>query len=383
MEDYIDALITQVSDKAKVLRGKIIGPLKSSEFSGLCSRCEYQLDDILARLQYLSNDPDVKAKENNIIRIRLFRRVTRELSMLECSGIAALNRPNDDDVLLNKVLFQIHKEIKYPLNPPTVTCLSQNYYVVNPRIGLLQVPLAESDSFLHLPDLYHELGHPILSAKGDPKSELFQAEYAKFNNKVVTTYLSRLNAISRQNGPREYHTFQVNILAQSWIKYWSMEFFCDLFATYTLGPAYAWSHWYLTASNDADPYEVKINQVSSHPPDQARMEVILIALELLGQKTEANKIKDIWDNLLEVTGAKPTELYRKACPKDLLELAAVHSLEGVKAIGCRLADDKATGKVHEILNNAWNVFWLDPPKYRSWEKKQLNDLRKFYTEPSF
>jgi hypothetical protein len=380
MKDYIEALITQTSDKAKVLRGKIVGPLKSSEFTGLYSRCERQLDNILERLEYLSNDPDVKAKENNGIRIRLLRRIIRELSVLEWSGIAALNRPNDDDVLLNKILFQIHTEIKYPLNPPTVTCLSQNYYVVHPSIGLLQVPLAESDSFLHLPDLYHELGHPILSAKGNPKSELFQAEFTKFNNKIFTFFLNRRNAISRQTGPRDYHKFQVNILAQSWMKYWSMEFFCDLFATYTLGPAYAWSHWYLTASNDADPYEVKINQVSSHPPDQARMEVILMALDLLGQKTEADKIKKTWDDLLQITGSKPNELYRKACPKDLLELSAVHSMEGVKAIGCRLADDKATGKIHELLNNAWNVFWQDPQKYRSWEKVQLLELRQGYTK---
>lgn len=376
----IEALIDQASYRTKVLRGKIKHPLLSAEFTGLQSRCEHRLEDIANRLQYLAEDSDVKEEKNCIIRIRLLRRVIRELSILEGSGIAALNRPNEDDVLLNKILFQIHKEIKYPLNLPTVTCLSQNYFVVNPSIGLLSVPLAESDSLLHLPDLYHELGHPILVAKDNPKSESFQAEYTKFNGKVLTAFLNRRNEIVRQTGPKDYHLFQVNVLVQSWIKYWSMEFFCDLFATYTLGPAYAWSHWYLTVLNDADPYEIRINQVSSHPPDHARMEVMLMALDMLGHNVDAVKIKNIWNDLLRITGSKPNELYRKACPKYLLELAAVHSFEAVKAIGCCLADNNAKGRIYELLNNAWKEYWLEPQEYLSWEKTQLNKLRQQYSD---
>ena len=38
---------------------------------------------------------------------------------------------------------------------------------------------------------------------------------------------------------------------------WANEIFCDLFAIYTLGPAYAWAHFHLTARHESDPYEVQ------------------------------------------------------------------------------------------------------------------------------
>jgi hypothetical protein len=110
------------------------------------------------------------------------------------------------------------------------------------------------------------------------------------------------------------------------------------------------------------------------------MEVILMALKLLGHKQEAEKIHSKWTNLLNMTGSKQNELYRKACPADLLELAVVHSLEGVKGMGCRLADSNANGRIHEILNDAWSVFWQDPQQYLNWEKMKLNELRQRYAD---
>jgi len=380
MDNYVEVLIALALEKARVLRGKIKNPLPSAEFSGLQSRCEYQLDSISHRLRYLAEDPDVKAKGNSQRRIRLLRRAFDELALLECTGIAALNRIDQDDVFLSKVLFQIHKEINYPLNLPTVTCLSQSYYNVNPKIGLLSVPLAESESLLHLPDFYHELGHPVIYAIGDPKVEKFQEEYGKFIGFVLEIFNKRRIEITRSTAPKDYHMFEAKILELSWIKYWGMEFFCDLFAIYTLGPAYAWSHLHLTASRDGNPYDVKINQVTSHPPDQARMEVMLYALDLLGQQREATSIRDKWNSLLVMTGSKQSANYRKACPRELLELAAVHAFEGIKFIGCRLANERANGEIHKLLNEAWKIFWQDQSKYRSWEKTKLIELKQRFKE---
>jgi len=68
------------------------------------------------------------------------------------------------------------------------------------------------------------------------------------------------------------------------------------------------------------------------------MEVILHGLNLLGHTQVAGQIRDRWSGLLELIGAKQEPMYRKACPKGLLEQAAVRALEGTRAIGCRLAD---------------------------------------------
>jgi len=378
IDQYVEALIAQTLERTKVLRGKINNPLLSADFTGLQSRCEHRLDEIAQRLEYLKNDPDIRAKENGAIRIRILRRAVEDLSQLECTGIVALNRTSNDDVLLSKLLFEIHNEIKYPVNLPTVTCLSQSYYVVYPSIGLLAVPLAESDFLLHLPDLYHEIAHPLLVVKSNPKADGFQKEFAKFIGVVSATFEKRRAVIARKTGPIDHQTYETNVLELSWIKYWCTEIFCDLFATYTLGPAFVWAHFHLTASTDADPFGVKATQVSLHPPDQARMEAMLCALNLLGLTKDANEILDTWNGLLTRIGSRQDEAYRKACPNELLEQAAVHALEGIKAIGCRLADNNATGDVHGLLNEAWQVFWNAPTKYLDWEKSKVKELRKKY-----
>jgi len=378
IDAYVEALIHQTLERAKVLRGKIRNPSPTAEFSALQSRCEYRLDEAVQRLTYLRDDMDIKRQENVRIRMRLLRRAIEDMAQLEYTGIAALNRPTADDVMLNKLVFAAHQEISYPLTVPAVTCLSQSYYVVYPSIGLMAVPLAEPDFLLHLPDLYHELAHPIIAASGDPRAERFQTELAKFNSVVSTTFAQRMTEIARQTGPRDYLTFESNLLEHLWIKYWSVELFCDLFAAYTLGPAYAWSHLHLTASRDADPYSVKIGHMPSHPPDQARMEVMLHALSLLSYNKEAGRIRDRWNELLRTVGSKQESMYRKACPRELLEQAAAYALEGTKAIGCRLADGKADGEIHVLLNEAWQVFWQAPIKYLDWEKTKVKELREKY-----
>lgn len=375
IQEYIEYHIIHALNKSRILRGKIINPSICAEFTGLQSRCECRLDEITSRLQYLLNDTDIKKKENSARRIRLLRRAVEGMSLIECTGIAALNRPNADDVLLNKIVFNIHKEINYPLNPPTVTCLSQSYYVIYPSIGLLAVPLAEADSLLHLPDLYHELAHPVISAIGDPKTEGIQKAFNSFNENVSIYYEKRNREIARQTGPREYSLFVSNIFKQCWIKYWSMEFFCDLFAAFTLGPAYAWSHLHLTAKREADPHAVKEGQMSSHPPDHARMEVIIQALKLLGFEIETKQIWEAWSSLLKLTGSQQEPSYRKACPNELLEHATICALEGVRAIKCRLAGNCTQGNTYKLLNDAWTIFWNNPSYYLEWEREKIQFMR--------
>jgi len=376
---YFDAAITQVRERAKVLKGKIRSPLPSSELTGLQSRCENRLDAIIQKLDYLLSDPLLKQSTVVPIRIRMYRRALEELAQLECTGITALSRPEKEDVFMNKLVFQIHKEIVYPLNPPAVCCLSQEYFVIDPSIGLLSVPLAESDFLLHMPDLYHELAHPIITVSDNPKAEGFQKEFAKFLG-VISEYFKKEKLDNlRSTGPKEYFGFVLDILNHTWSIYWSRELFCDLFATYTMGPAYAWSHLHLSASVDADPFDAKVMQVTKHPPDQARMEAVLAALDLLGFTKEKKVISTRWNDLLLHIGAKQNSEYRRACPKELLEQAAVHAFEGTKAIGCRLADIKTSGEIHSILNEAWDVFWKNPSKYHDWEKEKIKQLREKYS----
>jgi len=378
IKEYFDAAIQQGIERAKVLKGKMHNPLPAAELGGLQKVCEERLDNAIKTFKYLSEDPLFMNGKAVQERIRLLRRGMEDLAYLEATGIAALNRMGGDDILLNKMLFEIHREINYPLLHPTVSCLSHDYYSINTGLGLLSVPLAESDFLLHLPDLYHELGHPLISTQNNPKVQMFQQEYMKFLCIVTEHFGKERSDNVRSTGPKEYFGYVLNTLEAWWIMFWSAELFCDLFASYTLGPAYAWSHFHLTATQKADPYGVSFDRTMSHPPDGARMETILYGLEIIKRNEEADLIKKRWGELSNAIGAKPNVNFRMACPKELLQQAAIHAYEGTKKIGCKISGNASSGTMDELLNEAWKEFWKSPKKYHIWEREHIKELRSKY-----
>lgn len=375
IEQYLDTVIHQGQERAKLLKVKMPRPMKAAEFVALQQLCENRIDEIIGVFEYLLTDPTILTRELVKERIRLFRRTIGELSQLETSAIAALSRVHDDDIFPNKLVFQIHKEINFPLSPPTVTCLSREYFSINPALYLLEVPLAESEFLLHLPDLYHEIAHLLIATNNNPKVEPLQQSLGKFLFFVAEYFDKERTANLRSTGPTEYFAQVFDLLERFWIP-WATEIFCDLFAVYTLGPAYAWSHFHLTAEHGGDPYDVRLNYFMSHPPDQARMEAMLMALNLLKFEKQASDIKEKWNSLAKSIGAEQTPMYRRACPSQLIQQAVVYSLDGVKAIGCHVVTESTTGMVHDLLNTAWQQFWAAPNRYPAWERQTIDTLKQ-------
>lgn len=372
IQPYLDAAIRQAKERARLLKTKIPSP-RSAELIGLQRLCETQLDGIIRQLDYLLDDPTILDPGSIRERIRFFRRALDQLADIETTGIAALNRTNDDDLFMNRLVLQLHQEIKHPLPAPVVTCTARSYFAIHTGLHLLEVPPAESDFLLHLPDLYHEIAHTIIATRNNPKVEPFQRELGKFLYALSQHFAAEQLANKRATGPTDYHAIVLATLERSW-NHWAVELFCDLFATFTIGPAYAWAHFHLTAGQDSDPYDAKVTRITSHPPDQARMEAILIGLDLL--RIDTKRIKQQWDALVAATGARQTPEYRKACPRQLLELAAVHGLEGTKKIGCRIVNEQTTSPINDLLNNAWTKFWNNPATYHQWERQLMDGLKQ-------
>ena len=93
---------------------------------------------------------------------------------------------------------------------------------------------------------------------------------------------------ARRRGP-ERPAFMLRKWRESWVKIWTEEFFCDLFAVNTLGPAYAWSHLHLTAKRGDEPFEVPVFRAASHPADDARMRAMLSALNLAASASKRRR----------------------------------------------------------------------------------------------
>ena len=80
--------------------------------------------------------------------------------------------------------------------------------------------------------------------------------------------------------------------------------------------------------------------------------------------------------LIKATGGKPTAMYRRACPWELLRKAAINALEGTQRIGCRIARDGSASPIRDLLNSAWQKFWTAPSEYHAWEREAIADLKR-------
>ena len=374
MNDYFLGSISQLIERGRLLLLKIRTDLPR-EFHLLAQTCRTELTKAIDQLQYLVNEDRMQLLELQPERLRLLRRIVRTMDLLETVGIAALNRANESDKQLNLLIECIRNEIAYPLLPPVVTSLSQDYFHIYPGLNLLCVPLGEGDFLLHLPDLYHELAHPLIVEKYDPRVKPFQDNLLKSLAGALSYITDELGKEERRRGPSQFG-FYLNQWANNWYESWAFEFFCDLFAVYTVGSAFAWANFHLCAKRGGNPFYVPTVSLSTHPADDARMRVVLYGLELVGLSQEAEVIGKKWRKLIDIGGEKPEPEYWRCFPQHILEEFAKNALEGVSAIGCRMAGPVSDCPVYVILNQAWTEFWRDPINYAAWEQEAVKELRQ-------
>src|SRR6266568_7353739 len=140
----------------------------------------------------------------------------------------------------------------------------------------------------------------------------------------------------RSRGPKE---FIDNLYGWSnaWVGGWAIELFCDLFAVYTLGPAFVWSHLHLSATRGKDPFHTL--GYTTHPSDAARMSTMLYGLRLAGFEAQVSEIQARWDELMLISAAVPESEYDRCFPHQVLDSFAQEALRGVAEIGCRCVSD--------------------------------------------
>jgi len=385
VNEYFLGAIDQQIERGTQLLSLIDSSKPEPEFYLLAHRCREMVKSAIAELEELKNDDLMLLPQNQSIRLRRFRSITENLGILETSGVVALTRRDAEDRFLNRLLVNIRDEIDYPLLPPVVTGLSTDYFYIMQGLNLMFVPMNEGSFLLHLPDLYHELAHPLLWNWHEDQAESPQVRSYRDSIRqafiFVAMHFEQELTIERRNdsSPDEFY-FYLLLWKKSWWK-WIVEFYCDLFATYTLGPAFAWAHIHLSMKLGGDPFHVPISGTTSHPADDARMYVMNHALTLLGYpQGDVDQLQMRWKEYTRLVGAVPEREYDRCYPQSLLNQITEMALEAVKQAGCRLATPGTNGKVHSTLNQAWEVFWNNPTSYIDWEKQQIKLLRQTFGE---
>lgn len=373
LDSYLVGCVGQLEERIRELRLRIPRNLPR-DYDALAQTCRQRLDSVLATLRSIRDEPTYRLPANQPERLRCLRRAIADLDLLETAAVAALSRATADDHKLNALLERITREINYPLVAPVVTTLSQQYFYIHQDLNLLAVPLIEGRFLLHLPDLYHELAHPLLVAPDEPHVAPFQAAFLAALRDVLEYFHQEQLKEERRHGPiTTAHSLELWRLC--WIRGWLIEFFCDLFATLTLGPAFVWSHLHLSAMRGRDPFEFPAHSISSHPADDARMQTMLNALLQVGFTADATAISSKWSTLLEQSSAKQEPEYRRCFPKTLAASLAVHALNGVQGMQCATVTSPNIGAgVRSTLHEAWQQFWTSPESYVAWERAAVRAL---------
>lgn len=373
MVNYINGAIKEAIGKGKALMSKIPGARELGPyFTALATTANREIEQINFELDYLYNDQNYNDPRNIRQKFSKFKQLSGKLSDIENVVIAAMSRKDNDDEFVNKLVYEICKEINYPLQNPVASCLSQKYYHIYPYYNLICIPLLESEFVLHIPDIYHELGHPLFL--DNPKVEQFQFNLGYFNVEVRKHFDAEIRR-RELNKTAETDFDPIYVWRDSWLENWSTELFCDLFATYTLGPAYLWSNLHMCTKMSWEIYKTPSFQKTEHPPGEARMKTILLGLELIGFNTEASDIKKKWGEFKEIVNQKESADYSIACPEKLLKRAAEFCLTATKQIGCEIANPASNGKVHTLLNNSWKEFWKNPEDFYAWERKTVAEFK--------
>jgi hypothetical protein len=96
---------------------------------------------------------------------------------------------------------------------------------------------------------------------------------------------------------------------------------------------------------------------------------------LIGFEDKAQQIEQRWTKILRVSGAVEEPEYQRCFPDHLLETFAQKAYEAAIESKCRVVAPDADQPIFLMLNEAWNVFWNEPKRYISWERKAVQELR--------
>ena len=371
MRNYLAGAISQAQERARTLKTKVRSENLPVYFNQLEQLCNGQIDQVVGRLDLISSNEYYLAAANQKERFDELKKQTGLLHLIENVGIAALSRTHADDEILNRLMDTIRKEVRFPIPAPVISTLSRKYYHIFTLFNLMCVPLLEANFLLHLPDIFHELAHPLIDLENNPKVDPFRARLGQFNQQLLKSLENEIVQEERKFGPKAI-AFWLRNWKECWILSWSIELFCDIFATLTAGPAFAWSHLHLSATMGGNPFALPLFGASTHPPDHARMTAILSSLDLTGFFVEKQEIEKKWNEYLAMNRFERGPEFDRAFPQAQLEMCAALAYEGTKAIGCRIADPQTQDPVYSLLNSAWKRFWQEPTTYAQWEKENVS-----------
>lgn len=237
LEDYLQSAASQLIERASGLKGKLPRPPRQ-EFERLATQCCDGIDRAIRELTTLRDNAAWKKPENASVRLLEFRRIASNVDRLENEAVAPIVRSSKDEGAMVRLLYRMSNEIVYPIELPTVSMLSQNYFFIRTDFKLICIPLMETQFLLHLPDVYHELSHPLFRTQHDPRTKPWLDAFLLAKALIYDHLSKQVAAAEGSRTPNAIKLF-LQLAQENWTCRWMEEVFCDLFGLFSVGPAFA------------------------------------------------------------------------------------------------------------------------------------------------
>lgn len=340
------------------------------EIETYIDKVETELESLQRRVEQLLSDPDFGANYLLTNQIKQYRRYSETLSIIEAEPITVLDQYNNRDYYLYCFLKLFCQQIEYPEKSPLVSTHSTDSFFVDLSSEIIHLPLCEDCFLLALPDLIHELGHLFYDRNYIEIEQSFYSHLIKYIQEEK-------NKAKNDNSSKSYQK-KFDSLGQAWMQEYIIEFSCDIFATYLVGKAYAWSHLRLVLESNDQIYDPGFGKYSTHPADEARMRAILIALEELRGSNSIEKIKKEWEDFRAQVITQQQEMEYDYCYPNLL----LGKLAKIVINLCRSNNLipyyqhlQTDNNLSWIMQQAWIEFHKDPQAYPDWETKKIEEIK--------
>lgn len=345
------------------------------EIETYIDKVEAELKSLQSRIEQLLSDPDFGANYLLKNQIQQYRRYSETLSIIEAEPITVLDQYNNRDYYLYYFLKLFCQQIGYPEKSPLVSTHSTDSFFVDLSSEIIHLPLCEDCFLLALPDLIHELGHLFY----DRNSTEIEQSFYSYLNKYIQ---KEKNKAKNDNSSKSYQK-KFDSLGQAWMQEYIIEFSCDIFATYLVGTAYAWSNLRLILESNDQIYHPGFGKYSTHPADEARMRAILITLEELQGSNSTKTIIKQWEDLKSQVFTQQQEMEYDYCyPNPLLIKLAkiiINLCQNDNLIS--YYQHLQTGNnLSLIMQQAWIEFHKDSQKYPEWETQKIKVIKSNFAQ---
>ncbi len=326
------------------------------------------LSDIADGLEKLLADPDFGAPQLLKNHLDDYKRFAELVDVLESHPLALLDHYNDKDHHLFRFAYLFCQQTGYPYTSPFLCAHSNQYFYSMPATNLIGLPLCEGQFLLALPDFAHELGHIFFSHNRDWLRGPF--------GDAVRRYISGEKRRVADESQAEAYQRHFDLLERAWLQWYGIEFACDMFATYLIGPAFGWSHWRLVIASRTNLYHPTFGKVERHPADEARMRGILHMLRELNDPSSEKAISHKWDEFKSVVGDTPEAEYEYCYPDPLLLELVRHTIAVMTNRGLIPYSHQPQNDENLVatMQEAWKQFHADPSRYADWEAERIAEV---------